>query len=58
MLQRRAHTQMFVASTTTVGDLTTTCLNIVPMGCYQMRTDCCAKLASSWQRLDIGIGAL
>ncbi|KAJ9518495.1 hypothetical protein QJQ45_018594, partial [Haematococcus lacustris] len=43
----------FVKSTETVGDLTTTCLTVVPLGCYATKTECCAKLAASWQMLSI-----
>ncbi|KAJ9518821.1 hypothetical protein QJQ45_026133 [Haematococcus lacustris] len=45
--------KVFVKSTETVGDLTTTCLTVVPLGCYATKTECCAKLAASWQMLSI-----
>lgn len=31
--------QVFVGRTETVGDVTTTCLTVVPIGCYQTKTD-------------------
>jgi hypothetical protein len=48
--------KMFVEKTSTVGDLTTTCLTVVPLGCYQTKTECCSRLASRWEVLEFLVG--
>lgn len=50
------HLQIMVASETTVGDLTTTCLTVVPLGCYQTKSACCKALASRWEQMEIAVG--
>lgn len=41
---------------TAAGDLLTTCLMVVALGCYQSKAHCCAALASSFEVLQLAIG--